>query len=473
MITMAFEKQYAPDGRSYRYQQNGWRCLHLEGSPQERGLAHGILMAEDIFTAIQENTNLVYVQTGVDWAYFKEKAAAMWEQKMGSGTPYEEYAQELQGIVDGVNRILPAGKEKIDLADLLVWNGYEELTGYWFPTVASEYYASLGGSGKTLRQFHSGTRDHCSAFIATGAYTADGKIVVAHNTFTEFQNASYVNVVIEVVPDKGNRFIMQAQPGYIHSLSDFYVTSAGLIITETTIGGFSAYDSTKTPEFLRIRHAVQYADHLQDFVSLFLNDNNGGYANTWLVGDTKTNEIMRFECGLKFHKTDIQSDGYFVGFNAPLDPRIRNLECENSGFADIRRHQGARQVRLPQLMEEYKAKGGIDEAGAQAILADHYDVYLQKINPCSRTVCSHYYQDDRAFMSQAGRPEPYAPRGAVDGVTATAADAANLCFWGRFGSSCGTAFHAETFLQEHPQFEYLRPFLKDLPSEPWTRFPPE
>ncbi len=39
---------------------------------------------------------------------------------MGDGTPYKEYAQELQGIVDGVNRTLPAEKDKIDFADILV-----------------------------------------------------------------------------------------------------------------------------------------------------------------------------------------------------------------------------------------------------------------------------------------------------------------------------------------------------------------
>ena len=45
------------------------------------------------------------------------------------------------------------------------------------------------------------------------------------------------------------------------------------------------------------------------------------------LGDTATNEIMRFEGGLKFYKVDKTTDGYFVGFNAPLDPRIQNFGC--------------------------------------------------------------------------------------------------------------------------------------------------
>ena len=51
---------------------------------------------------------------------------------------------------------------------------------------------------------------------------------------------------------------------------------------------------------------------------------------------------------------------------------------------------------------------------AQEILADHFDVYLDRENPCSRTVCAHYELDDRAYMSQPGRPVPFQPRGAVD-----------------------------------------------------------
>jgi hypothetical protein len=64
-------------------------------------------------------------------------------------------------------------------------------------------------------------------------------------------------------------------------------------------------------------------------------------------------------------------------------------------------------------MDEYKGKLNIETA--KIIIADHYDVYLQKENMCSRTVCSHYEKDAREYMSAPGRPVPYAPHGAVDG----------------------------------------------------------
>lgn len=463
---------------NYRLDKNGWNYVHIEGSPFERGCAYGRLLADEILQAVEENKRLVELQTGLSWEFFIKNPKSIlknWITHLQSD-PYEEFYYEMMGIALGVNAKFRQNVVTVD--DIILWNGYEELTDYWFPTVAHELYNDLEGQNmesdgaRTFKDFNIGSDDHCSAFIATGSYTKDGGIVMAHNSFTPFENGNYQNVIVDMVPESGNSFIMQAEPGYIHSMSDFYETRTGegkgLMITETTIGGFSAYNPEGAPEFVRIRYAVQYAGTLDEFVELFWKNNNGGYANTWLVGDIETNEIMRFEAGLKFYKVDKTKDGYFAGFNAPLDPRIRNFECSNSGFADIRRHQGSRQVRIPQLMEQYK--GRIDNEAAQEILADHYDVYLEKENPCSRTVCSHYELDDRAFMSQPGRPVPFQPRGAVDGLTATSADTRDLRLWARWGSSCGTPFVAEEFLKKHPQFEYLRSFLRDRPSQPWTEF---
>lgn len=468
-----------------RREENGWIFVKIGGNEFMRGWQYGNLLAEEILAAVSEAKQLIVLHTGVDWDFFKNDEISVlhtWVNHF-QDKPYEEFYDEMKGMVLGVkdNKYACAKFPDVDLdvKDLILWNGFEELTDYWFPTVADQVYAKLQGDHpvintdhKTFKNFNQGAGDHCSAFIATGSYTTDGKIVMAHNSFTPFEDGNQMNIMVEIVPDKGNHIMMQSQPGYIHSMTDFYEAKCEnghhLMVTETTIGGFNAYDSTGVPEFVRIRYAVQYGNSLDDFVSRFWERNNGGYANTWLVGDTATNEIMRFEAGLKFYKVDKTTDGYFAGFNAPLDPRIQNFECSNSGFADIRRHQGARQVRIPQLMEEYK--GRINNEIAQKIMADHYDVYLKKENPCSRTICSHYELDDRMYMSQAGRPLPFQPRGAMDGMTASAADIEQMAIWARIGCSCGMPFHADAFLKEHPQFDYLKPFLKDRPSQPWTKF---
>lgn len=223
------------------------------------------------------------------------------------------------------------------------------------------------------------------------------------------------------------------------------------------------------PEFVRVRKAMQYADNLGQFAGFMQRHNDGGFANSWLLGDLKTGEIMRFEQGLQYHSIERKSDGCFIGFNAPHDPRIRNLECSNTGYGDIRRHQGARQVRLTQLMEEYY--GNIDVEIGQEILADHYDVYLQKEdNPWSRTIDGHYELDVREYMSQPGRPLPYQPRGAVDGKVTDSDLARDLTFWTRWGNSSGLPFDAEAFLDEHIQWEHLYGYLIDRPRRPWTIF---
>ena len=143
------------------------------------------------------------------------------------------------------------------------------------------------------------------------------------------------------------------------------------------------------------------------------------------------------------------------------------MECVNTGFDDIRRHQGARRVRLADLMELHKGKINIDVA--KLIIADHFDVYLKKENPCSRTVCSHYDLDAREFMSQADRPKPFQPRGAINGKVCDSTMAKNMSFMGRYGNSCGTPFDKEIFCNEHREWGYLKQYLHDRPTEPWTK----
>jgi len=303
--------------------------------------------------------------------------------------------------------------------------------------------------------------------MAVGKYTKDGKIVAGHNSFDNFVSGQNENYIIDVHPDKGNRFLMQASAGWIWSGTDYYVTSSGLICTETTIGGFKPF-TLKAPICVRIRQAMQYGKTLDDCTNFLTENNSGDYANTWYIGDTKTNEIMKLELGLKYISVEKTKNGYFIGFNAPYDPRIRNLECSNTGYDDIRRHQGARKVRLEQLMEEHKGK--IDIKIAQEIMADHYDVYLNKINPSSRTCCSHYELDDRAFMSDPSRPKPFQPRGAVDGLVCDTTMAKQMSFSARWGSSCGTPFDKTEFCKRNLIWKDYEPYLRDRPSQPWTDF---
>ncbi len=430
-------------GPGYRFEKNGWIYIHVEGEPFERGFQHGYLAAAELKQVIQTQKFLLYIETGKDWEFFVEAA-----QKLFLSRVDQEYLDEIRGIAEGAQK---AGVT-ISFEEVLCWNGLYELEGYWWPNEAA---------GK----FSKPDKEHCSAFIATGRATKDGKIVMAHNSWIDFATGQYLNLVLDIVPKEGNRIFMQSSPGFIHSMSDFFVTGAGIIGTETTIGSFSAYDPDEAPEFFRVRKAMQYALNLDQFVKLMEKKNDGGYANVWLLADINTGEIMRFELGLKYQSVTRKKDGYFIGYNGPEDPRIRNLECSNMGYFDIRTAVGARRVRLSQLMQEHY--GSIDTEVAKEILADHYDVYLKKINPGSRTVEGHYELD--AFEYWPNRI-PYMPNGAVDGKVVDSDMAKAMSFWARFGNSSGMPFDAEGYLKEHEQWDFLKGYLHDRPTQPWTIF---
>ena len=288
---------------------NGWQYLTVEGSPYEIGFEHGYLLTDEFKDAIRVYTHMTLETLGMDYSFFVDQAVKLHKDKIP-----QEYIEEMQGMADGFT----AGGFETSLDDVIGWNDWMELTGYWWPQVAAEYSNNPPDGPKG---------SHCSGFVATGSATKDGKPVIAHESFDDFWSGQYFNVCESVKPAHGNSFKMQTVPGYIDSMTDFYVTSAGLAITETTIAGFVGYDVDGIPEFVRARKATQYANSIDEWVTIVNEGNNGGYANIWLLADANTNEIARYEQGLKHQELLRTKDGSFYGCNACHNPRIRNLEC--------------------------------------------------------------------------------------------------------------------------------------------------
>jgi len=431
------------------YDKNGWKYISIYGKPKERGYAYGHFCAKE-FKEIQVMLKFLMMEAyGQEWTFFIDEISKGFKELTEKDFP--EIYEEMEGITEG---LVDAGcKTTID--EIIAWNFYCSIS-YWYSIVSDSHFSKEGGA-----------KDHCSAFMAVGDWTEDGKIVCAHNSFVDYIDGQYGNVVLDIKPETGHRIIMQTSPCWVWSGTDFFVTSKGIIGTETTIGGFVPYEK-KYPIGYRIRKAMQYGNSLDEYCEILLHENSGDYANSWLFGDINTNEILRIELGLKYHNIERTKNGFFIGFNAPYDEKIRNLEVNNSGFYDIRRHQGARLVRLGDLMDEHKGKINIEVA--KAIIADHYDVYLKKENPCSRTICSHYDLDAREYMSQADRPKPFAPHGATDGIVCDSTLAKKMAFIGKFGASCDIPFDKDAFCREHRQFYKFCPYLKSRPIQPWTEF---
>jgi Phospholipase B len=259
---------------------------------------------------------------------------------------------------------------------------------------------------------------------------------------------------------------MDGAPGVITSQDDFGVNDAGLMITETTITQFEGWNPDGKPEFVRSRKAMQYADSIDEYVVIIKDGNNGGYANDWLIGDRKTGEVAYLELGLKNTPLWRTKDGYFVSSNFARDPQLLRTEAPEFDTKNMQSSPNARRVSAEKRIED--ARGQIDVAIAEQFLSAHEDSYTGKVNPDGRSLCGHVDRDPR------GVPEwgdaPYYPDGAVTGKVTDSDLAAKISLIGHAGHPCGEDFVAAPFLAAHPEYSYLKPILKDMPSGPWTEF---
>jgi hypothetical protein len=132
-----------------------------------------------------------------DWAFFRKTAQEVFWPHIEP-----EYREELTGIVDG----LKARGVGLDVWDIVAMNAWLELPYYdkW-----------LDKSKPNI------TADHCSAFVATGRYTRDGRVVIGHNNWTSYASGERWNIIFDIRPAHGSRILMDGQPGLIHSADDF------------------------------------------------------------------------------------------------------------------------------------------------------------------------------------------------------------------------------------------------------------
>ena len=426
-----------------RFERVGWTYLHTEGGSEAIGFQHGYLLAKEIGELLRVHRAAWNYRSGMSWPWLVERAGAVLGPKIDS-----ESLLEIDGIVAGMRA---AGIETTR-NEMIAYNAQLEFEDYWWP-----------GEKKRLADVKTESNvERCSAFIATGSWTANGQVVMGHNTMFDYIEA-VANVVIDIVPARGRRILMQIQPGFIHSGTDFFVTSAGLVGCETTIGQFSGFETNGIPEFVRMRRACQDAGNLAEWCAIMKRGNNGGYANAWLLGDVNSGEVARLELGLKYIGYESTKDGYFAGSNVAEDKAILRLETERSP-TDIRKSAAARRVRWKQLMSQYR--GRITASSAKKFLADNYDVYLQKNKPGSRGLSGHFELDQEQF----GGPEPFEPSGSFDGKVVDSDMARKMSFAGRWGSPDGMGFSATEFLKAHPQYDWQAGLLKDRPSQPWTVF---
>ena len=326
---------------------------------------------------------------------------------------YPEYETELRGMVAGANH----HGIRITLEFLVEWNSL----------------LSVDGALPSSKHKSSKRRERCSAFIATGSATQHGDIVMAHNTHFAYSFAPFSHIVQYMTPANGHAFCMQTLPGLLCSSVDWFITGAGIVGCESTIADTTyTPDFTQHPYFCRIRQAMQYASSLDQYVETMTHSNAGDYPCAWLFGDIHTGEIMLLELGLRTRNMERKKNGVFYTANRAIGRDILSKETDDSHRAEPTTSSGARMIRLRELLTQ-TYHGKIDAAIAKRILADHYDVSLQKIHKGPRSICRHMECSSEAF----GTHPPKDAYGTIDGKVVTTAMAKKMRFWGRQGSSCG------------------------------------
>jgi hypothetical protein len=281
-------------GKGFRYEMGGWSFVHIEGAPYARGRQHGELMSEEIVRYI---TKLGIQKNAADpvrgWNDQRQLADALFFRKYDP-----EYLEEMKGIADGAVKAGAKFKgRELNLLDIVTLNSAVDmsslqdglrhapnpLSGRSFLTGEDE--VAKGGAG-----------DHCSSFVATGSATKSGRFIFTQLFMWNGYTGTEWQVMLDVQPEHGHRFVMQTFAGGIHSGTDWYLNDAGLVMGETTVGQ-TPFNVEGTPQSNRIRKAAQYATSVDEAAALLAKQNNGLYTNDWTMADTKTDEGACFLLG--------------------------------------------------------------------------------------------------------------------------------------------------------------------------------
>jgi hypothetical protein len=424
-------------GPAYRYPQAGWIVLHVEGEPYERGFQHGTLLAPEIAAMVKSLANQRSTRAPADgWKHVRTLVSALFLRKFD-----REWLDEMKGIADGAAASgATFDNRPIDLLDVVtvnVWMEIDTLDSALDATPTGLEGVRFPGADRPAapKPKAPAPRDHCSAFIATGPATADGKIVFGHITMSGLTSGPFVNVWIDVKPKAGRRFVMQSFPGGIWSAMDYYINDAGILLAETTLDQ-TRFDATGTPLTGRTRKAIQYGESIDDVVRHLSEGNNGLYTNEWLIGDTKTNEIALYELGTRQSRLRRSSKndwlhgatGFYWGCNNTKDLQVR-----------------------------LEAFPGVEGRPANAVWKpSDRDVMWMKLYR------EHAGRIDADFGKKAFDTPPLCAAITLDAKVSTAALAAELASHARYGPPLGRVWH--------PTFEERtdHPDIRPLVPHPWT-----
>ncbi|MBK8793295.1 MAG: hypothetical protein IPN59_09070 [Holophaga sp.] len=315
-------------GKGFRYDEGGWSFVHIEGEPYTRGVQYGRLVATELAKFLDK---LAVLQDAANpekgWSNFRVMADSMMLRKYDP-----EFLEEMKGIADGAAKAGATFRGRaVDLLDIVTANSAIDLGELSSANRVSE--TALTGRSFQPEDDTPGKRtDRCSAFVATKSATQDGRFITGQMfMWPPSYSGVHWDVILDVVPTKGHRFVMQTFPGGISSGTDWYINTAGIVIGETTVAQ-TPFEPEGTPQSNRIRKAAQYSSSIDDVARILTDKNNGLYTNDWTIADTKTDEGAVFLLGTK--KTKLWRTGS-KGHAADTPGNLKDFVWANNNNREI------------------------------------------------------------------------------------------------------------------------------------------
>ncbi|MEM0466658.1 MAG: PQQ-binding-like beta-propeller repeat protein [Candidatus Thermoplasmatota archaeon] len=397
--------------QGYRYNIQGWIYVYIRGDAYERGYQHGYLLAAEIVDMLNRWSYMIHHYPSIEqisprlsderfhrvaqqwWDFCVQNCYRMyWDKYPG------EYREEIQGIADGVAaRGGTIHGRSVTIKDILTMNQMYEFMSkltkipkalhplrsffYQLQQTFSEF-SNLPINDLLDRFLSQDPAHHCNGFIATGNATTHGQIVFTHSTicgggmwwWTYFISLRW-NVILDVHPTQGNRVIMSTSPGLIWSDEDYYQNNQGIMLLETTLPQ-GLYDNKGLPLSIRARKAIQYGTTIDDVIMHLTYQNDGSMNAVWLIGDSTTGEIARFELGYHASAVWRTMNGFFWSANNPYDLGVR-LEkfsikkyiqklawklvgIPGYGYFSPRYHPEARDLKYEELGKKYYGRIDVD-----------------------------------------------------------------------------------------------------------------
>lgn len=403
----------------------------FKGTNNEIGYQHGKELGSEILRVIERFAFALENDYGKGWEWFRSFSNEHFYNKIDNN-----FITELENIAAASSKYYNTHFSKEDL-----------ITLNCIPEIDS-YFSSIGKNNQDM---------HCSSFIANGEFTRDGDYILGHTTWWRYYVANSFNHLYIIIPEEGFPFAMQSAPGLLFSFTDFYYNSKGIAISETTIDGVNTFNLEGEPLFQRLRNAIQYSSTVEDVISSLITNNNGAYANDYLIGSSSG--IALLELGTYNYGIEKKNNGYFVSSNKFQFENLQDeviIKYDSSSDSDTSRF-----LRLRQLID----LRGLDPESAKKVLSDHFNYHERKDNPGKNSICGH--REIEPGLDKFDKKPPYFPTGSIDAKIVTGKMAINGSSIVKWGKPCNASFNAETFLSIHPEYSWLRGHLEDIIPGKW------